>query len=359
MESQQAAFEKFNRQAAAGRSKAPESYRKSHEGRGTDRSSGVDGPLPDLYSIHKGKVVRVEDFGAFIQIPGFRKHGLVHKTQASKHFLEHISDMVAVEDSVWVKVINLQEDKIALSMKYVTQSNGTDLDPNLIQLTEAEDRKRVHTGFVDKGPISIEDGGILRKTVCKKCGALGHLAADCFSGGEKFDLLTDGDDDDGYGARSARTESTGKDKKSKDRERHKDKHRDKDKDKHRHKDKQKEKEGTRDRRERHESSSHRKEKKRDRSRSSSPKRGSKVESLGDALAVMRAHKHRRRTRHSESEDSEDDRRDRKRSSRGRRSRSRTRSRSRSDSRSPRRSEHRRETRDPQDSRGRHERSHRR
>lgn len=61
MESQQAAFERFNRQAAAGRSKAPESYRKhSHEGRGADRSSGVDGPLPDLYSIHKGKVVRVE-----------------------------------------------------------------------------------------------------------------------------------------------------------------------------------------------------------------------------------------------------------------------------------------------------------
>jgi hypothetical protein len=140
------------------------------------------------------------------------------------------------------------------------------IDPNLIQLTEAEDRKRVHTGFVDKGPISIEDGGVLRKTVCKKCGALGHLAADCFSGGEKFDLLTDGDDDDGYGARSARTESTGKDKKSKDRERHKDKHSDKDKDKHRHKDRQKEKEGTRDRRERHESSSHRKEKRRDRSR---------------------------------------------------------------------------------------------
>ncbi|KAF9362108.1 Nucleolar protein of 40 kDa [Mortierella sp. NVP85] len=274
MESQQAAFEKFNRQAAAGRSKAPESYRKhSHEGRGADRSSGVDGPLPDLYSIHKGKVVRIEDFGAFIQIPGYRKHGLVHKTQASKHFLEHISDMVALEDSVWVKVINLQEDKIALSMKYVSQSNGTDLDPNLIQLTEAEDRKRVHTGFVDKGPISIEDGGVLRKTVCKKCGALGHLAADCFSGGEKFDLLTDGEDDDGYGARSARTESTGKDKKSKDRDRHKDKKdRDKDKDKHMHKDR-KEKEGTRDRRERHESSSHRKEKRRDRSRSTDDGQG--------------------------------------------------------------------------------------
>lgn len=43
------------------------------------------------------------DFGAFVQLPGFKKHGLVHKTQASKHFTEHISDVVAIGDQVWVK----------------------------------------------------------------------------------------------------------------------------------------------------------------------------------------------------------------------------------------------------------------
>ncbi|KAG0006844.1 Nucleolar protein of 40 kDa [Modicella reniformis] len=256
MESQQAAFEKFNRGTAVERSK-----RYTHGERNAGSTSSVlDGPLPDLYSIHHGKVVRIEDFGAFIQIPGFKKHGLVHKTQASKHFTEHISDVVAVGDHVWVKVTSLQDDKIALSMKYVSQSDGTDLDSNLVQLTGAEDKKRVHGGFVDKGPISIEDGGILRGTVCKKCGASGHLATECFSGGEKFELLAEDDDDDNY---DARTKSSGKEKNKGKKERHKDRHKDKSKEKDRHM----EKETSRDRRERQDSSSHRTEKRRDQSRS--------------------------------------------------------------------------------------------
>ncbi|KAG0034759.1 Nucleolar protein of 40 kDa [Podila clonocystis] len=134
-------------------------------------------------------------YGAFVQIPGFHKHGLVHKSQASRHFTEKISDVVEVGDSVWVKVTSLQDDKISLSMKHVQQGTGEDLDPNLVQQTGEEDKRRTHAGFVDKAPIAIEQGGVLLKTVCKKCGAAGHLATECFSGGEKFELLGDEDDD--------------------------------------------------------------------------------------------------------------------------------------------------------------------
>ncbi|KAG0271141.1 Nucleolar protein of 40 kDa, partial [Linnemannia exigua] len=194
MDSQQAAFEKFQ---ATGSGNGGGRGGRSSEGTSSRRGggSGDDGPMPDLYSIHNGKVVRVEDFGAFVQLPGFRRHGLVHKTQASKHFTEKISDVVAVGDQVWVKVTSLQDDKIALSMKYVNQGSGEDLDPNLVQLTGAEDKRRTHAGFVDKAPISIEQGGVLLKTVCRKCGASGHLATECFSAGEKFELLEDDDDD--------------------------------------------------------------------------------------------------------------------------------------------------------------------
>ncbi|KAF9951228.1 Nucleolar protein of 40 kDa, partial [Mortierella alpina] len=158
-------------------------------------------------------------FGAFVQLPGYKKHGLVHKTQASKHFTENIADVVAIGDQVWVKVTSLQDDKIALSMKYVSQGNGEDLDPNLVQLTGAEDKRRVHGGFMDKAPISIEQGGVLLKTACKKCGAVGHLAAECFSGGEKFELL--GDDDVGaveQAAYSNRERSSDKKKKKKEKD---------------------------------------------------------------------------------------------------------------------------------------------
>ncbi|KAF9172285.1 Nucleolar protein of 40 kDa [Mortierella sp. AD011] len=340
MESQQAAFEKFK---AAGAGKKFSHERRNAEG----TSSIIEGPVPDLYSIHHGKVVRIEgmcngNFGAFVQIPGYKRHGLVFKNQASKHFTQHISDVVAVGDQVWVKVTNTQDNKIALSMKYVSQGDGTDLDPNLVQFMEEQDKKRVHSGFVDKRPISVEDGGVLLKTVCKKCGAAGHLATECFSGGERFDLLEDDDDDQGT-VRAARPSVDGKEKRKKDKHesRSKDKQREKskDKDKHRHDDydREKGKESRRDHRDRNESSSHRshrKEKRRDRSRS--PKRRSdgprvtKVESLEDALAVMRARKHRHGN--DSSEESAEEKRERKRSDRKRRSRSRSRS------RSPRRSD---------------------
>ncbi|KAF9180054.1 Nucleolar protein of 40 kDa [Haplosporangium sp. Z 767] len=281
MDSQQAAFEKF---------KASGDGRKfSRESRNAgDTRSAMDGPMPDLYSIHQGKVVRVEDYGAFIQIPGFRKHGLVHKKQASKHYTEKMADVVAEGDHVWIKVISLQDDKISLSMKYVSQGSGEDLDPNLVQLSGEEDKKRVHGGFMDKAPISVEQGGVLLKTVCKKCGAAGHLATECFSGGEQFELLGD-DDDDGDGGEEAvqnsrhRLDERNKEKKKKDRD-------DRDKDKEIRRRERKEKKG---------SSSHKRERTRDRSRDrlrdrsrrrTVEPRGSKVESLEDALAVMRAHK---------------------------------------------------------------------
>ncbi|KAF8927191.1 Nucleolar protein of 40 kDa [Dissophora ornata] len=235
MDSQQAAFEKFK---SSGNGK--------QFSRGERNASGtpnvIEGPVPDLYSIHNGTVVRVEG-----KIPGFKRHGLVHKTQASKHFTQHVSDVVTQGDHVWVKVISLQDDKIALSMKYVSQGDGSDLDPNLVQLSDAVDRRKVHSGFVDKGPISIEEGGVLLKTVCKKCGAAGHLAAECFSGGEKFELLADDDDDHSRyqdTSREGRMRSGEKDKKKKD------------------KDKDKDRESRRDRKEKKESSSHRKEKRR-------------------------------------------------------------------------------------------------
>ncbi|KAF8978482.1 Nucleolar protein of 40 kDa, partial [Entomortierella lignicola] len=267
MDSQQAAFEKFK--AAGGGRKF------THEMR------------------------NAEDYGAFVQIPGFKRHGLVFKNQASKHFTQHISDVVAVGDQVWVKVTSTQDNKIALSMKYVNQGDGRDLGKY-----KEQDKKRVHPGFMDKKPIAIEEGGVLLKTVCKKCGAAGHLATECFSGGEKFALLEDEDGDDvgdQRGARSTRVHSGDKEKKKKDKHesKNKDRHRDRsrDRDRHRHSEyNHSERESRRDHNNRSESSSHRKDRKRDRSKSPSEKRRSdgprvsKVESLEDALAVMRARK---------------------------------------------------------------------
>lgn len=60
------------------------------------------------------------DYGAFVQMQGFHKHGLVHKSQASRHFTEKISDVVEVGDSVWVWIRENKEH--ARNLRHISVS---------------------------------------------------------------------------------------------------------------------------------------------------------------------------------------------------------------------------------------------
>jgi ribosomal protein S1 len=66
----------------------------------------------------KGKVVRLEDFGAFIDI-GAARPGLVHVSELSSDYVTNPSDVVRVGDEVEVRVVELDRRKrqIRLSMK--------------------------------------------------------------------------------------------------------------------------------------------------------------------------------------------------------------------------------------------------
>jgi len=70
--------------------------------------SQADSSLPPpLFSIHKGKVVKVEPFGAFVQVPGYRKQGLVHVSHMADFRVENVDDVCNIGDEVWVKVISV------------------------------------------------------------------------------------------------------------------------------------------------------------------------------------------------------------------------------------------------------------
>lgn len=63
-----------------------------------------------------GKVTRIEDYGAFVAIPG-NKEGLVHVSAMSTEYVSDPSSLLALGDTVHVRVIEIKDDgKISLSM---------------------------------------------------------------------------------------------------------------------------------------------------------------------------------------------------------------------------------------------------
>jgi len=68
--------------------------------------------------IYTGKVTRLLNFGAFVEIlPG--KEGMVHISELADYRVANIEDEVKVGDEITVKVIRNEDGKIALSRKAV------------------------------------------------------------------------------------------------------------------------------------------------------------------------------------------------------------------------------------------------
>ena len=76
--------------------------------------------------IYKGKVAKIMDFGAFVNIlPG--KDGLVHISQISDERVENVSDKLSEGDMVQVKVLEVdRQGRIRLSMKAVTAEEAVE-----------------------------------------------------------------------------------------------------------------------------------------------------------------------------------------------------------------------------------------
>jgi polyribonucleotide nucleotidyltransferase len=76
---------------------------------------------PEVGEIYEGKVVRITDFGAFVEItPG--TDGLVHISQLANHRVKSVSDVVKEGDQLKVKVLEISRDgKIRLSHKAVME----------------------------------------------------------------------------------------------------------------------------------------------------------------------------------------------------------------------------------------------
>ncbi|HKD24071.1 MAG TPA: polyribonucleotide nucleotidyltransferase [Rhizomicrobium sp.] len=82
---------------------------------------------PEIGEIYDGKVVKVMDFGAFVNFFG-PKDGLVHISELATKRVAKTSDVVKEGDTVKVKLLGFDDrGKVRLSMKVVDQATGEDL----------------------------------------------------------------------------------------------------------------------------------------------------------------------------------------------------------------------------------------
>ena len=83
---------------------------------------------PEVGEIYKGKVVKVMEFGAFVNFFG-AKDGLVHISQLAEHRPKQVTDVVKEGDIVWVKLLGFDDrGKVRLSMKVVDQKTGREFE---------------------------------------------------------------------------------------------------------------------------------------------------------------------------------------------------------------------------------------
>jgi len=82
---------------------------------------------PELGVIYTGKVVKIMDFGAFVNFLG-AKDGLVHISELAPHRVGKVTDIVKEGDTVKVKCLGFDDrGKVRLSMKQVDQATGADI----------------------------------------------------------------------------------------------------------------------------------------------------------------------------------------------------------------------------------------
>ena len=108
---------------------------------------------PEVGAIYKGKVVKVVDFGAFVNFFG-AKDGLVHISQIKNEKVGKTSDVLNEGDEVKVKFLGFDDrGKTKLSMKVVDQETGEDLTEKLA----AEKAARIASG--EEPEMEAAEGG--------------------------------------------------------------------------------------------------------------------------------------------------------------------------------------------------------
>ena len=84
---------------------------------------------PEEGKVYNGKVVKIVDFGAFVNFFG-KRDGLVHVSQIENRRINHPSDILKEGQDVKVKLLGFDDrGKVRLSMKVIDQETGEEIIP--------------------------------------------------------------------------------------------------------------------------------------------------------------------------------------------------------------------------------------
>lgn len=109
---------------------------------------------PEVGAIYEGTVVKVVDFGAFVNFFGPRD-GLVHVSQLAPTRVEKVSDVVSEGQKVKVKLLGFDDrGKVRLSMKHVNQETGEEI---VYENEPAEQPREKREGGRDRRPRRDRD----------------------------------------------------------------------------------------------------------------------------------------------------------------------------------------------------------
>lgn len=102
----------------------------------------------EIGSIYKGTVKRITNYGAFIAIqPDASSQdtvtGMVHISEISNRFVQDIHEFVKEGQTVNVKVISIQDNKVSLSMKQLEQQQTEQQNPRPQQRAPRRERPNV------------------------------------------------------------------------------------------------------------------------------------------------------------------------------------------------------------------------
>src|SRR5258708_1021254 len=84
--------------------------------------------VPEVGKTYLGKVVRLAEFGAFVEIiPG--TDGLLHISEIAEHRVQSVKDELKEGDQVLVKVLGVEGNRIKLSRKAVLKEQRAKMGP--------------------------------------------------------------------------------------------------------------------------------------------------------------------------------------------------------------------------------------